>query len=92
MNDQRHGTGEALERGRNAPRNLLDTPSGSDDYPNHRDVGGITEGQGILWVPHSKEAIVALLRKTAAWGAAAVGAVATVQYGALSEPISGNGP
>jgi len=55
-------------------------------------VGGITEGQGILWVPHSKEAIVALLRKTAAWEAAAVGAVATVQYGALSEPISGNGP
>ena len=43
-------------------------------------------------MPHSKEAIMALLRKTAAWGAAAVGAVATVQYGALSEPISGNGP
>ena len=90
MKGQRHGTGEAPERGRNAPRNLLDTPSGGDEYPTHRDVGGVTGDQGILWVPHSKEAIMALLRKTAAWGAAAVGAVARVQYGALSEPIGGN--
>lgn len=33
---------------------------------------------------------MALLRTTAAWGAAAVGAVVWVQYGALSEPTSGN--
>ena len=46
--------------------------------------------RGIFWVSHSKEAIMALLRKTAAWGAAAVGAVARVQYGDLSEPIGGN--
>lgn len=46
--------------------------------------------RGIFWVSHSKEAIMALLRKTAAWGAAAVGAVARVLYGALSEPIGGN--
>lgn len=62
----------------------------TSEYPTHRDVGGITGDQGILWAPHSKEAIMALLRKTAAWGAAAVGAVARVQYGALSEPIGGN--
>ena len=46
--------------------------------------------RGIFWVSHSKEAIMALLRKTAAWGAAAVGAVVRVQYGALSESTSGN--
>lgn len=46
--------------------------------------------RGIFWGSRSKEAIMALLRKPAAWRAAAVGAVARVQYGALSEPIRGN--